>query len=158
MDEQTQPSSERDSTRDSRDDPALFGPASVDTGGMLPGLESMGSRGPTQTGEPSDLEAAVVATLQALAAENVLSPRDAARVRLAISLARIISDKERTGKTSTVGNDARVMLELLDGLAPAAHSEADAELRAAMLTWGEHVQATEQAERDRARVPDASPA
>lgn len=153
MTEQTAPSPS-DSTRYGRDDSVdLFGASPGADVLPLPGLELAGSRGPAQAGE---LEQAVLATLKALAEENTLSPRDAARVRLAVSLARIITDKERSGKTSTVGNDARVLLELLDGLAPAAAAEGDAALRAAMDQWARE-EAADRAARA-SGVPDAAPA
>lgn len=96
---------------------------------MLPGLEP-----PAPTA--STLEVAVRRTLAALDADDVLHEVDAARIALAVELAQIISDKRRTGRTSTVGNDARVMVEILDGLAPAPEAGGgDAGLRAAMEAW-----------------------
>lgn len=154
-----QPPSEHASTRDSRDDVGLFGPPSTDGADMLPGFEAMGSRGPARAGEPGPLEASVMRTLRALHAEGSISERDCGRVTLAMELAAIIGNKRTTGKTSTVGQDARVLMDILDSLAPAAGAEGDAALRAAMDQWTAEVKAREAEERERAQaVPGASPA
>jgi hypothetical protein len=57
-------------------------------------------------------------------------------------LAQIISAKRASGRTSTVGNDARVLVEILDGLAPApeAGGGGDAGLRAAMEAWSAEIE------------------
>lgn len=94
----------------------------------LPGLELP----PHKAG---DLERAVHTTLEALRARGYLDEEvDAARNELAVTLARIIEDKERRGRTSTVGNDARVLMELLAATVPedAGTSSVDEQLRAAL--------------------------
>lgn len=86
---------------------------------------------------PSTLEAAVRRTLRALVQAGHVDERHAAVNVLAVTLARIIEGKARSGKTSTVGNDARVLKEILDGLVPEvdAGSAVDAELRKAVEDW-----------------------
>lgn len=110
----------------------------------LPGLDD--ARDATRPAAP--LEQAVRQTLQHLADSEALTPADAGRVALAIELAQIIGDKRATRRTSTVGNDARVLMDILDELAPAAGSESDRELRATMDAWSAAIAAQEQAARD----------
>jgi hypothetical protein len=82
------------------------------------------------------LEAAVERTLARLEADGYLDPeRDAGKRALALELAAVIALKRRTGRASTIGNDARVLLELLDGVVPDAGGEGDATLRQAMAEW-----------------------
>ena len=51
-----------------------------------------------------------------------------------------MGDKRRTGRTASVGNDARVLMELLTGFIDAAAAlEGDALLRDAMADWTAHV-------------------
>lgn len=90
---------------------------------------------------PSALGAAVDSTLSQLVADKNLDPkRDAARIALARELAAVISMKRSSGRASTVGNDARVLLDLLDGMVPAeAATSADAALAAAMRDWSAEV-------------------
>lgn len=115
----------------------------------LPGLD-----GPGVGRQVSALESAVRSTLRALADEDALTPADAGRVALAIELAQIITDKRASKRTSTVGNDARVLMDILDELAPAAASETDKQLRAAMDTWSAKIAQHEAAGRGRAEVRD----
>lgn len=109
---------------------------SAETPEALPGLE-------LPTPPASELLAAVDVTLDALEQDGHLDPvRDAARRELARTVARIITMKDRTGKASTVGNDARVLMDLLDGLVPAAASTSvDARLAKAMEEWAAHLEA-----------------
>jgi len=95
------------------------------------GLEDDGDRPRQRT----PLESAVRQTLRALDSEGALTASDAGRVALAIELAQIIADKRATRRTSTVGHDARVLMDILDELAPAAASESDKLLRRAMDDW-----------------------
>ena len=83
----------------------------------------------------SDLEAAVRATIRELHAQGNVKPKDAARVALCLELAQVITDKRSSKRTSTIGNDARVLKELLDDMVPAAAAEGDAALRDAMERW-----------------------
>lgn len=94
---------------------------------MLPGLEPA----PATAGP---LERAVRRTLAALKEAGYVRERDAARCALAIELAQIITDKRRSGRTSTVGNDARVLVELLDDLLP-EDTGVDNALQDAMAEW-----------------------
>lgn len=109
---------------------------------------------PTRKRPP--LETAVRQTLQALNREGALTDSDAGRVALAIELSQIIADKRATRRTSTVGHDARVLMDILDELAPAAASESDKQLRRAMDEWSAMLAAQDEATRGRAEVRDPS--
>lgn len=100
------------------------------------------------------LESAVRQTLRSLDSEGALTAADAGRVALAIELAQIIADKRATRRTSTVGHDARVLMDILDELAPAAASESDKQLRRAMDEWSAMLAAQDEAARGRAEVRD----
>lgn len=102
----------------------------------LPGLDL-----PQLAPADSPLAKAVDATLLSLVEASSLDPvRDAARIALARELAAVIVHKRTSGRASTVGNDARVLLELLDGMVPTeAATSADAALAAAMADWARHV-------------------
>jgi hypothetical protein len=84
------------------------------------------------------LEEAVLATLEAMRAQGLVKPTDAARVALAVDLCRVLEHKRVSGRVSTYSNDARVLMELLAGFAEDA-TEADAALVAAMEQWSEFV-------------------
>ena len=109
----------------------------TDAQAALPGLEL-----PELTTSPSALAKAVDSTLLALVQDASLDPqRDAARIALARELAAVIAHKRTSGRASTVGNDARVLLDLLDGMVPTeAATSADAALRQAMAEWAAQVQ------------------
>lgn len=112
----------------------------------LPGLDD-----PATAGRPvGALEQAVRRTLAALDEQDAISEVDAGRVALALELSQIIADKRATRRTSTVGNDARVLMDILDELAPAAAGEGDLMLRRAMDEWSATIAAHEAAERERA--------
>lgn len=96
----------------------------------IPGLDQPASR------SVGDLERAVRRTLRALEEDGLIEERHAARLQLAIELAQIVSLKRATGKVSTVGNDARVLMELIDKLLP-NESAVDDMLRDAMAKWSE---------------------
>lgn len=97
---------------------------------VLPGLE-----GPNVgKAPPTPLEQAIEATVEALRDQGHIAAADAGRVQLARELAEIIEVKKQTRRVSTVGNDARVLMELLDGLTKEAKDE-DANLRDAMARW-----------------------
>ncbi len=97
----------------------------------LPGLEDLGEREHLQA---SNVEKAVRRSIAALEQMDLVDEIDAARLALALELADIIAIKKRTGRMSTVGNDARVLVDLLDKLLPEA-SEVDEMLRRAMEEW-----------------------
>lgn len=99
----------------------------MSTADPLPGLEPLER-------PPSALEKAVRRTIAALHALGHVTETSAARCALAIELAQIITDKRQSGRTSTVGNDARVLVELLDDLLP-EDVGADAALQEAMREW-----------------------
>lgn len=97
----------------------------------LPGLEPA---------RPSDtnLERAVRRSIAALAGDDgdQIGDEQAARLALALEMAQIIGIKKRTGKLSTVGNDARVLVDLLDKLLPESVAEdVDGQLAGAMAEW-----------------------
>jgi hypothetical protein len=104
------------------------------------------------------LETAVRRTLSALDREGALTEADAGRIALAVEMSQIIADKRSTRRTSTVGHDARVLMDILDELAPAAASESDKALRRAMDEWTAMLAAQEAAARaagdGRAQVRD----
>lgn len=97
----------------------------------LPGLDELDDE---QLRRTSDLAAAVRRSVRALDKAGLVQEHDAARLQLAIELADIIAIKKSTGRMSTVGNDARVLVELLDKLLP-EQTEVDEELRAAVAAW-----------------------
>lgn len=99
----------------------------------LPGLEPQTS---SQVESASAVAAAVRRSIAALEKAGLVGEVDAARLALALELADIIAIKKRTGRMSTVGNDARVLVDLLDKLLPAA-TEVDEELRRAVSAWTE---------------------
>lgn len=103
----------------------------------LPGLDKPDRK-------PAKLEDAVRRTLAALEADGLLEERHAARLQLAIELAQIITLKRQTGRVSTVSNDARVLVELLDRILPDDQG-VDAALREAMAKWAEEVERAERA-------------
>lgn len=103
----------------------------------LPGLET-----PKQ--KPAALEAAVRRTIAALQSEELIEERHAARLQLALELSQIITLKRATGRVSTVANDARVLMELLDKILPDDQG-VDAALREAMQKWAEEVERDEHA-------------
>lgn len=100
----------------------------------LPGLEL-----PQLTPVESPLGRAVDATLGKLLADEHLDPaRDAARIALARELAAVIAHKRTSGRASTVGQDAKVLLELLDGMVPTEAATGESEkLAGAMAAWSE---------------------
>lgn len=104
----------------------------------LPGLEL------PDLGGSSALAKAVDATLAELVADEHLDPkRDAARIALARELAAVIAHKRTSGRASTVGQDAKVLLDLLDGMVPTeAATSADAALAKAMRDWSAHLERT----------------
>lgn len=97
----------------------------------LPGLAELT---PEQKRATSELAHAVRRSVAALDRAGLVQEHDAARLQLAVELADIIAIKKRTGRMSTVGNDARVLVELLDKLLP-EQTDVDDELRAAVLAW-----------------------
>lgn len=112
----------------------------TDAGGLpLPGLDVVDELAERRRGSKlSDLERAIRRTLAALAADGHVGEVDAGKLQLAIELAQIIELKKATRRTSTVGNDARVLMEILDSFVEEA-SDVDDELRAAMEEWSEEV-------------------
>ena len=101
----------------------------------LPGLEEPQRK-------PAPLEDAVRRTLRALEQEGLIEERHSARLQLAIELSQIITHKRQTGKTSTVANDAKVLVDLLDKILPDDQG-IDSALREAMAKWAEEVAALE---------------
>lgn len=95
---------------------------------FLPGL------GSEETGEPSPLEAAVKVTLSEYADAQLLKPRDAGKVALALDLTRVMAIKRRSGRTSTYSNDARLLYEILDSFV-AEETAGDAAVVEAMQQW-----------------------
>jgi len=101
----------------------------------LPGLEDTGKR------DVPYLEVGVRRTIAALRAAGHLEEMHAAHTAAAVELAQIIDKKKSSGRMSTVGNDMRAMIELLDRIVP-EESTIDADLQAAVDAWNEEVGAT----------------
>jgi hypothetical protein len=99
----------------------------------LPGLEPA-------VKAAGDLAAAVRRSIAALNDEGLVAERDAARLALALEMADIIEIKKSSGRMSTVGNDARVLVDLLDKLLPEA-TETDQRLADAMEEWARLIEA-----------------
>jgi hypothetical protein len=124
--------------------PSSPGP-SVQSALPLPGLEPQPDDWSNRRPAPA-LVSAVRRTLAQLDADGALTEADAGRTALAIELAEVITDKRLTRKTSTVGHDARVLMDILDGLAPATAGDGDLQLRRAMESWSTAVAEREAAE------------
>lgn len=105
----------------------------------LPGLDVVDDLAERRRGSPvSDLEKAIRRSLAELHRQGHVGEVDAGKLQLAIELAQIIELKKATRRTSTVGNDARVLMEILDAFVAEA-SDVDEDLRAAMEQWGTYV-------------------
>lgn len=102
----------------------------------LPGLEKP-AYAPARAGLP-DLRAAVRRTISELEATGRIRDVDAGKIATADYLAAVIMTKERTGRASTISNDARLLVELLDALAPDTDAK-DAQLADAMAAWSEEL-------------------
>lgn len=98
----------------------------------LPGLEHTGDR------KVPYLEVGVRRTIAALREAGHLEEKHAAHTAAAVELAQIIDKKKTTGRMSTVGNDMRAMIELLDRILP-EEAGVDAELQSAIEEWAEEV-------------------
>lgn len=97
----------------------------------LPGLGELTDEQRRATGQ---LAIAVRRSVAALDEAGLVQEHDAARLQLALELADIIEIKKRTGRMSTVGNDARVLVDLLDKLLP-EQTDVDDDLRDAVAAW-----------------------
>lgn len=95
----------------------------------IPGLEAP-ERG------ASSLELAVRRSIKALFDRGFVLEEHSARTALALELAQVIDLKHRTGKMSTIGNDARVLVELLDKIIP-GDTSVDDRLKQLMIEWEE---------------------
>ena len=84
----------------------------------------------------SSLEGAVRHTLEELFKAGHVKGVDAGKIALAVELAQVITSKRRTGRASTIGNDARVLMEILDSFVQEAE-DADEDLAEAMRQWAE---------------------
>ena len=94
----------------------------------LPGMPA------TPTERDSTLVQAVHTTIAELAKGGHVGPVDVGRVALSMELAEVIAAKRRSGRMSTIGNDARVLMELLDGFR-ADIDDDDRVLREAQERW-----------------------
>lgn len=105
----------------------------------LPGLDE-------PAGKPGALELAVRRTFRSIEDDGILDESDAGRLQLAVELAQIIELKKQTKRTSTVSNDARLLVEILDKLTGAdVEGSDDRRLRDAMAAWSEHIERERQA-------------
>lgn len=114
----------------------------------LPGLEVTTDR------QPSELGAAIRRTISAYHDQGLVSEVDAARLQLALTMAHVVDLKVASGRMSTIGHDARVLMDLLDKLADEA-GDIDDDLRDAMQAWGEATGAPQDLH---AGGPDSAPA
>lgn len=110
----------------------------------LPGLEILDDRAKRAA---SDVAVAVRRSIAALERMGLIGEVDSARLALALEMADIIAIKKRTNRMSTVGNDARVLVDLLDKLLP-KQTEIDDQLRSAIAAWDEVTRTTEPAGSD----------
>lgn len=78
----------------------------------LPGMEDLADR------TAPYLEVGVRRTIARLVDLGYVDEMHAAHTAAAIELSQIIDAKKSSGKMSTVGNDMRAMIELLDRLVP----------------------------------------
>jgi hypothetical protein len=116
----------------------------------LPGLDA-----PEQRGGVGDLEKAVRRTLAVLEAEGHLSERDAGKLQLAIEMAQVVASKNRTGRNSTIGNDARVLMEILDSFVTEAAASDEGDFASVLAQWEALVRAERQEEATHARHASA---
>lgn len=94
----------------------------------LPGLESV-------SGQPhSPLAEAIRRTISALDGQARLGEKDAARLQLALTMADVIDAKRASGRMSTIGMDAKVLVDLLEGIVGDAES-VDDDLKRALAEW-----------------------
>ena len=111
----------------------------------LPGLDVVDDLAERRRGaKVSALEAAIRRSLAELHRQGHIGEVDAGKLQLAIELAQIIELKKATRRTSTVGNDARVLMEILDAFVDEA-TDVDDDLRDAMNQWSDYL------------APDAAP-
>lgn len=118
-------------------DPLTPIPASEPMPLPLPGLDAP-SRG------VGDLEKAIRRTLRQLHADGMVREVHAGKAQLAIELAQVIAAKRASGRASTIGNDARVLMEILDTFVP-DDSEVDEAFQKAMEEWNEVMMNNERA-------------
>lgn len=104
----------------------------------LPGLEAVASDRPV-----GYVETGVRRTLAALVAADRLAEVDAGHLAVAIALSRIITQKEARGRLSTVSNDARLLVELLDAFTADDESAIPDDLRDIMAAWSQRADALE---------------
>ncbi|KAA1380514.1 hypothetical protein [Aeromicrobium fastidiosum] len=103
-------------------------------GWALPGMEDV-------TGRPvTALEVAVRRTIARLQQLGYVEEMHAAHTAAAVELAQVISMKHSTGKASTIGNDMRAMIDLLDRLVPERDDSADLVIKKAMEQWEQQVE------------------
>lgn len=116
----------------------------------LPGMEDVGPR----SADPSYLETAVRRTIASLHEQGYLEEMHAAHTAAAIELAQVISMKHSSGKASTIGNDMRAMIDLLDRLVPERNDSVDLDLKKTMEEWSERLK-REQAQEQQTQGPTA---
>lgn len=96
----------------------------------LPGLETPDPHRPE-----GRLERAIRRTIAYLDGEGHVSEKDAARLELALVMCDVLETKRRSGRgLSTIGMDARVLMELLDNIVADADSTDDT-LRDTLEAW-----------------------
>jgi hypothetical protein len=108
--------------------------------GLLP-IPGFDESRATVAARNSPLVKAVRSTIDELAKEGHISPVDVGKVALAMELADVIALKRSTGRMSTLGNDARVLMEILDSFVAEVDQDGDELLRGAMEEWSARVDA-----------------
>lgn len=101
----------------------------------LPGLDIE-----RESSDRSNLERAVVATLESYREAGLVTTGQAGKVALAVELCQVMTSKRVRGRTSTYANDARLLNEILDGFVAEEGAGSEA-LRAAMAEWSARVEA-----------------
>lgn len=104
------------------------------------GALDLGALFPTPHESASRLVKQVHATIKQLHEDGRIGVADSGRVALAEELAEVIAMKRRSGRASTIGQDAKVLMDILDGFREDAKGEGDV-LRDAMAEWSRVVEA-----------------
>lgn len=107
----------------------------------LPGMEDKPKMAAGQ------LQAAIRRTIAALNGQQRLGEKDAARLQLALTMGDVIEAKRASGRMSTIGMDAKVLVDLLEGIVGDADS-IDDKLEKALREWDSETRDPQAATRD----------
>lgn len=104
----------------------------------LPGLDAVPTLdGQTPARPVSDLEVAIRRTIAELHRQGHVVEVDAGKLQLALELSQVIAMKKATRRASTIGHDAKVLLDILDSIVEEA-TDVDDTLRDAMREWSDY--------------------